>query len=67
MYAEYSYNDFKVTIRLKSEEKLTDVMQQYESFCIVVSAALGGSKEEEVLPAPQTAQELDSALKKVFG
>jgi hypothetical protein len=53
-------------ISLKSEEKLMDSMQNYEALCLVASAAFG-KKEEELAPAPDTAEQLDAILQRHMG
>lgn len=50
---------------------MTDVMQTYESLCMVVSAALG--KKEDTMPkadprtAPKTVDELEARLTRILG
>jgi hypothetical protein len=47
---------------------MADTMQQYETLCIVISAALGGKKTgSDSKAAPQTSDELEAALQRALG
>lgn len=64
-----SYHDLKTAISLKSEEKLIDTMQMFESLVLVVSQALstdGGSKSAGGEP-PKTVDELEARLARTLG
>lgn len=55
-------------IRLRSEEKMADTMQTYETLCLVAQAALGGKpKGADPAAAPKTAEELHAALARSLG
>lgn len=55
-------------IRLRSEEKMADTMQIYETFCLVANAALGGKpKGADPATVPKSADELEAALTKALG
>lgn len=66
-----TFTDLKTRISLRSEEKMADTMQAYESLALVVSAALGGSKGSEPkadpATAPKTADELEARLARMLG
>jgi len=71
LYARVSYYDLKTRIQLRTEEKLADTMQTYETLCMVVSAALGGKRDAppqaDPASAPRTVNELEAKLKRVLG
>ncbi len=68
-YYTVSYTDLKTAISLKTEEKLVDTMQMFESLAIIVSQALGGGDSRGADPskAPQTADQVEAALMRALG
>lgn len=66
MFDEVSYYDLKTKISLKTEEKVAETMQNFESLCIVVSKTLGNSQENKTADAPKTADELEAKLARYF-
>jgi hypothetical protein len=56
-------------VRLRSEEKVADTMQAYETLAIVANRALGGkpSRGADPASAPQTHEELEARLSKALG
>lgn len=69
LYYTVSYTDLKTAISLKTEEKLVDTMQMFESLAIIVSRALSGGPSAGADPskAPKTADELEAALARALG
>lgn len=65
-YYTVSYTDLKTAISLKTEEKLVDTMQMFESLAIIVSQALSppGADPSKV---PQTADQVEAALMRTIG
>lgn len=68
-YYTVSYTDLKTAISLKTEEKLVDTMQMFESLAIIVSQALGGSSSGGADPsnAPKTTADLEAAMTRALG
>lgn len=68
-----SYNDLKTKIRLKTEEKMADVQQDFENLLIVASKALGGSKKDsptsdaDPATAPKSVDQLEHLLSQRLG
>lgn len=55
-------------IRLRSEEKLAETMQNFETFSLVANAALGGKPNRaDPATAPRTPEELNAALTRALG
>ena len=55
---------------MKTEEKMADTSQIYETMMMVASAALGGGSsapQADPATAPKTAQQLDDVLTKALG
>ena len=68
LYEEVSYQDIRMKIRLRAEEKMAETMQAYETFCLVANAALGGKpRSADPRTAPKTAAELEAVLTKALG
>ncbi|MGH6957624.1 MAG: hypothetical protein ACREEW_13245 [Caulobacteraceae bacterium] len=65
LFSRVSFNDLKTKIQLKSEEKMADTLQGYESLVLVVSKALGGGKKRG--PPPKTYADLEARLAKALG
>lgn len=68
-YYTVSYTDLKTAISLKTEEKLVDTMQMFESLAIIVSQALGGGEGRGADPSkiPQTGADVEAALMRTIG
>lgn len=67
IYDDYSYQDIKMKVRLRSEEKMAGTRQDYETLCLVASAALGGKPERTSTAIPQTADDIEAVLTRALG
>ena len=71
LYDKVTYHDLVTKIQLRTEEKVADTMQNYETLCLVVSAALGGSNNRtpraDPSTAPRTVDELEAKMMRVLG
>ena len=66
IYTEYSFYDLKTVVSLKTEEKICDALQFYESVGLIISQALGAKPQEKSKPA-ENADELEAKLMRVLG
>lgn len=72
VYWSNTFTDIKCLIRLAFEYEQVKALQDFESMAIIISKALGGSKDNKPgsstnVMKPQTVEELEAALRIVTG
>ncbi|WP_152613160.1 hypothetical protein [Inquilinus limosus] len=67
VYWSHSLRDLRTLTKITYGFHAAQVVQQYETFASVVSAALGGKKKKTEAPQYNSVQEAQLALARVLG